>query len=52
MWVTSLAQGDVGCGKTVVAFLALLAATGSGFQGAMMAPTEASLSTNAAFNTV
>ena len=33
-------QGDVGCGKTVVAFLALLAAAGSGFQGAMMAPTE------------
>ena len=33
-------QGDVGCGKTVIAFLALLAAAGSGFQGAMMAPTE------------
>ena len=26
-------QGDVGCGKTAVAFLALLAAVGSGFQG-------------------
>ena len=31
-----LPQGDVGCGKTVVAFLALLAATGSGYQGAIM----------------
>ena len=35
-------QGDVGCGKTIVAFLALLAAAGSGYQGAMMAPTEVS----------
>lgn len=33
-------QGDVGCGKTVVAFLALLAAVGSGHQGALLAPTE------------
>lgn len=35
-----LLQGDVGSGKTAVAFLALLAAVGSGWQGAMMAPTE------------
>ncbi|KAK9821728.1 hypothetical protein WJX81_006389 [Elliptochloris bilobata] len=35
-----LLQGDVGCGKTAVAFLALLAAAGSGMQGALMAPTE------------
>jgi ATP-dependent DNA helicase RecG len=35
-----LLQGDVGCGKTVVALLALLAAAGSGYQGALMAPTE------------
>ena len=35
-----LMQGDVGSGKTAVAFLALLAAVGSGWQGAMMAPTE------------
>ena len=35
-----LLQGDVGCGKTAVAFLALLAAAGSGYQGAIMAPTE------------
>lgn len=38
--IALLPQGDVGCGKTVVAFLALLAAAGSGYQGAMMAPTE------------
>lgn len=35
-----LLQGDVGCGKTAVAFLALLAAAGAGYQGAIMAPTE------------
>ncbi|DBB02038.1 TPA: hypothetical protein ACH3X1_000615 [Trebouxia sp. C0004] len=35
-----LLQGDVGSGKTAVAFLALLAAAGSGWQGALMAPTE------------
>ncbi|CAL8466793.1 g6329 [Coccomyxa elongata] len=35
-----LLQGDVGCGKTAVAFLALLATAGSGYQAAMMLPTE------------
>ncbi|EFN54917.1 hypothetical protein CHLNCDRAFT_134628 [Chlorella variabilis] len=35
-----LLQGEVGCGKTIVACLALLAAVGSGYQGAIMAPTE------------
>ena len=35
-----LLQGDVGSGKTAVAVLALLAAAGSGWQGALMAPTE------------
>lgn len=35
-----LLQGDVGAGKTLVAFLALLTAVESGGQGAMMAPTE------------
>jgi len=35
-----LLQGDVGAGKTVVAALAILQAVGSGFQAAIMAPTE------------
>ncbi len=35
-----LVQGDVGCGKTVVAALAALRALDSGAQAALMAPTE------------
>jgi ATP-dependent DNA helicase RecG len=35
-----LLQGDVGCGKTVVAAMALGAALESGLQAAFMAPTE------------
>ena len=35
-----LIQGDVGSGKTTVAFLALLTAAYNGFQAALMAPTE------------
>lgn len=35
-----LLQGDVGCGKTVVACAALLAAVENSYQGAIMAPTE------------
>lgn len=35
-----LIQGDVGCGKTIVAVAAMLVAVGSGFQAALMAPTE------------
>jgi ATP-dependent DNA helicase RecG len=38
--MSRLLQGEVGCGKTVVATAALLAAAASGYQGAFMAPTE------------
>jgi ATP-dependent DNA helicase RecG len=35
-----LLQGDVGCGKTVIAAAAAARAAGSGMQAALMAPTE------------
>ncbi len=35
-----LIQGDVGSGKTIVAFLSMLYASDSGYQSALMAPTE------------
>jgi ATP-dependent DNA helicase RecG len=38
--MTRLVQGDVGCGKTVVAAAAAARAIGSGHQAALMTPTE------------
>ena len=38
--MSRLIQGDVGSGKTIVAFLAMLLAGLNGYQAAMMAPTE------------
>ncbi|MCH3962613.1 MAG: ATP-dependent DNA helicase RecG [Solobacterium sp.] len=35
-----LLQGDVGCGKTIVAAIALAACKSAGYQGALLAPTE------------
>ena len=35
-----LVQGDVGCGKTAIAFCAMAMCVKSGFQAALMAPTE------------
>ncbi|RVW16952.1 LINE-1 reverse transcriptase-like [Vitis vinifera] len=41
-WVfpETVKEGDVGCGKTVVAFLACMEVIGSGYQAAFMVPTE------------
>jgi len=36
----ALLQGDVGCGKTVVAMLAMMAVSGAGEQCALMVPTD------------
>ena len=38
--MSRLVQGDVGSGKTIVAFLSLMLAGLNGYQGALMAPTE------------
>ena len=38
--MSRLLQGDVGSGKTILAFLALLLCSAGGRQGALMAPTE------------
>ncbi len=38
--MSRLIQGDVGCGKTALAFGAIAMTCGAGFQAAMMAPTE------------
>lgn len=36
----ALVQGDVGCGKSIVAFLAMILAAENGFQAILMAPTR------------
>ena len=38
--MSRLVQGDVGSGKTILAFLALFLAAGNGWQGCLMVPTE------------
>ncbi len=38
--MTRLVQGDVGSGKTIIAFLAMVMAVENGYQSAMMVPTE------------
>ena len=38
--MTRLVQGDVGSGKTIIAFLALVMCAANGRQGALMVPTE------------
>ena len=38
--MSRLIQGDVGCGKTALAFGAIAMTCGTGYQAAMMAPTE------------
>lgn len=38
--MSRLVQGDVGCGKTALAFGAMAMTCGAGYQAAMMAPTE------------
>lgn len=38
--MSKLVQGDVGSGKTIIAFLSMLLAGINGYQAAMMAPTE------------
>ena len=35
-----LVQGDVGCGKTIIAFLSCVLCASNGYQSAFMAPTE------------
>lgn len=38
--VNALIQGDVGCGKTIIAFLLMIAFAENGYQAALMAPTQ------------
>lgn len=38
--IHALVQGDVGCGKTITAFLSMILAAENGYQATMMAPTK------------
>ena len=38
--MSRLVQGDVGSGKTIIAFLTMILAAANGYQAALMAPTE------------
>lgn len=38
--VNALVQGDVGCGKTIVSFLTMIAFAENGYQSVLMAPTQ------------
>lgn len=38
--VSALVQGDVGCGKSIVAFLLMIAMAENGYQSVLMAPTS------------
>ena len=38
--INALVQGDVGCGKTIVSFLSMVAFAENGYQSALMAPTQ------------
>ena len=38
--INALVQGDVGCGKTIVSFLTMVAFAENGYQAVLMAPTQ------------
>ena len=38
--INALVEGDVGCGKTIVAFLLMICAVENGYQSVVMAPTQ------------
>ena len=38
--MSRLVQGDVGSGKTIIAFLAMILSCENGYQSALMVPTE------------
>ena len=40
MWIRDRVQGDVGCGKTIVAILMMAVLAENGYQAVLMAPTQ------------